>query len=189
MTSQVFAQINAKRVLDAIFCPAIRAAECINQRVRCAHNVHLSVYAVGISCRRFLLDPHDGLYRLAESRFDRMVRGRGSDRFPRFAGQRVRMAEALVELIQRDPVRVLRLAFSMLTFDNRGDLLLDAFLQQQLAVAEGTTVLALEPSHRDPVVLDERHRFVAQGGRWVPSATLERAICQAALGRIPCTRL
>jgi len=75
----------------------------MNQGVRCAQNVHLSVYAVGISCRRFLLDPHDGLYRLAESRFDRMVRGREIDSFPRFAGQRMRMAEALVQLIQRDP--------------------------------------------------------------------------------------
>jgi hypothetical protein len=118
-----------------------------------------------------------------------MVREPSIHRLPRFAGQRVRMAEALVELIQRDPVRVVRLAFSMLTFDIRGHLLLDAFLRQQLAVAEGATWLALAPAHRDTVVLDERHRFVAQGGRWVPSATLERVICQAALGRIPCTRL
>ena len=84
---------------------------------------------------------------------------------------------------------MVRLAFSMLTFDNRGYLLPDAFLQQQLAVAEEATWLALAPAHPGPVVLDEHHRFIAQGGRWVASATLERAICQAALGRIPCTRL
>jgi hypothetical protein len=78
-------------------------------------------------------------YRLAESRFERMLRDRGVDRLPRFAGTRVRMADAQVELIQREPVRVVRLTFSMLTFDSRGQLLPDAFLQQQMAVAEGAT--------------------------------------------------
>ena len=137
----------------------------------------------------FLLDPRDGLYRLAESRFDRMLRERGGDSLSRFAGQRVRMAEVQVELIHRDPVRVVRLTFSMLTFDSSGYLLPDAFLQQQMAIAEGATAPALEPDYRDAVVLDESHRFIAQGGRWTPTATLERAICQAALGHIPCIRL
>ena len=60
--------------------PAIRrAAERINQGVRCAHNVCMSVYAVG------------------------MVRDPGIDCFERFADQRVRMAEALAPA-HRDPV-------------------------------------------------------------------------------------
>lgn len=169
--------------------PAIRPGERISQGVRCAHNVHLSVYPVGICRRRCFLDADDRLYRLAESRFDRMLHERGIDRSPRFAGQRVRMAAVLVELIRRDPVRVVRLSCSMLTFDNRGHLLLDALLERQLVVAEGATWLALAPARPDPVVLDERRRFIAQGGRWLPSATLQRAICAAALGHIPYSRL
>ena len=149
----------------------------------------MSVHAVGISCRRFLLDSNDELYRLAESRFDRIVRDHRIDSIPRFAGQRVRMAEALVELLQHEPVRVVRLAFSMLRFGDRGQLLLDAFLRQQMAVAEGATAPALAPADGDSVVVDERHRFIAQGGRWVPSPVLERAICQAALGHGRCARL
>ena len=56
-----------------------------------------SVYAVGIPCRRCLLDSHDGRYRLPVSQCDRMLRNDKSEQLPRFAGQRVRMAEVLVE--------------------------------------------------------------------------------------------
>lgn len=125
----------------------------INQGVGCDVNVHRSVSPVGISCRRLLPDSHDGLYRLAASRFDRMLHNHGVDRLPCFAGKRVRMAEVLVELIQRDPVRVMRLTFNMLTFDSHGHLLPDAFLQQRVAVAVGATAAALAPDHRDPIVL------------------------------------
>lgn len=144
---------------------------------------------MGISCRRFLLDQHDALHRLAESRFDRMLGGSKSDRLPRFAGQRVRMAEVLVEMKQRTPVRVVRRAFSLVTVDARGSFQRDAFLQQQMALAEGATAPALPPAQRDSVIVDQRHQFVAQGGRWAPSPALKRAIDQAALGHISTTRL
>jgi hypothetical protein len=43
---------------------------------------------------------------------------------------------------------------------------------------------------RDAVsVVDAATRFVAQGGRWVPSKTLQRLIDAAALGQVKCMRL
>jgi hypothetical protein len=41
----------------------------------------------------------------------------------------------------------------------------------------------------DTAVIDSSSRFAAQGGQWVPSTTLVRAIHDAALGRRKCPRL
>jgi hypothetical protein len=39
------------------------------------------------------------------------------------------------------------------------------------------------------MVVDATNRFVAQGGRWTPSRTLQRLIDAAALEQVKCTRL
>ncbi len=46
------------------------------------------------STRTFILGPDDTLYRLESAKFSRMVDDPESHRLERFAGQRVRMAEA-----------------------------------------------------------------------------------------------
>jgi len=38
-------------------------------------------------------------------------------------------------------------------------------------------------------VVDAGSRFVAQGGRWQPSPSLEQEILRAALGELKCERL
>gem|GEM_PF-5239879 len=58
---------------------------------------------VSYSIRRFILGPDDTLYRLASAKFSRIVDDPESHRLERFAGQRVRMAEVIVELRDRAP--------------------------------------------------------------------------------------
>ena len=65
------------------------------------------------SPRTFILGPDDTLYRLASAKFSRMVDNPESDRLERFAGQRVRMAEAIVEVRDRTPYAVVRLIYEM----------------------------------------------------------------------------
>ncbi len=148
-----------------------------------------SGHVTGISCRRFLLDQDDRLYRLPNTKFDLMVRDPKNHPWPQFAGTRMRMTDVLVEMQDRRAIRVFRVAFSFLVFDAEGCVDAAAFQQQQWARAE----LALAPlateSEKTLVVVDAATRFVSQGGNWRPSGKLARLIDQAALDRIKYTRL
>ena len=144
---------------------------------------------MGLSSRLFLVDENDDLYRLPNSKFEQMLRGSTSHRFPRFAGSRVRMCGVVVELVDRQPIRVVWTTYSILTFDGDGGFDPDAFERHQRARAE----LALAPltteSERTETVIDAAIRFVDQGGRWEPSRELARHIDKAALEQVKCPRL
>jgi hypothetical protein len=145
---------------------------------------------VSYSTRTFFLGPDDTLYRLANAKFFRMVDDPESDRLERFAGQRVRMAEATVEVRDRAPVAVVRLIYEMLGFDAEGRLDRATFMRQNAALAE----LAMSPviprlEAEETAVVDAGSRFVARGGRWQPSRSLEQEILRAALGELKCERL
>ena len=142
------------------------------------------------STRTFILGPDDTLYRLPSAKFSRMVDDPESHRLERFAGQRVRMAEAIVEVRDRAPCAVVRLIYEMLGFDAEGRLDRAAFIRQNAALAE----LAISPviprsEAEETAVVDAGSRFVAQGGRWQPSLSLEQEILRAALGELKCERL
>lgn len=142
------------------------------------------------STRAFILGPDDTLYRLASAKFSRMVDDPESQRLERFAGQRVRMAEVIVEVRDRAPCAVVRLVYEMLGFDADGRLDRAAFMRQNVALA----ALAIDPVipgvvKEERAVVDAGSRFVARGGSWHPSAALEQAILLAALDETPCKRL
>jgi len=112
-----------------------------------------------------------------------MVDDPESHRLERFAGQRVRMVEAIVEVRDRTPYAVARLVYEMLGFDAEGRLDRATFMRQNAALAE----LAMSPviprlEAEETAVVDAGSRFVARGGRWQPSRSLEQEILRAALG-------
>ena len=142
------------------------------------------------STRTFILGPDDTLYRLASAKCSRMVDDPESHRLTRFAGQRVRMAEAIVEVRDRAPVAVVRLIYEMLGFDVEGRLDRAAFIRHNAALAE----LAMSPviprlETEETAVVDAGSRFVARGGSWQPTPKQEREILRAALDETPCQRL
>jgi hypothetical protein len=142
------------------------------------------------STRTFILAPDDTLYRLASAKFSRMVDDPESHRLTRFAGQRVRMAEAIVEVRDRAPCAVVRLIYEMLGFDAEGRLDRAAFMRQNAAVAE----LAMSPviprlEAEETAVIDAGSRFVARGGSWKPTPAQEREILRAALDETTWKRL
>ena len=146
---------------------------------------------MGFSCRMLLIARDDTVWRLSGTTFDRMLRDPASHCLPIFAGQRARMAEVIVELVAGDPVRVVRNTFSILAFDAEGRIDLARFEKQQFALVESVVspVFRVFDQSRDQTVVDSTSRFIAQGGRWVPSAALARAIKEAALGQRRCRRL
>src|SRR3972149_6516471 len=131
---------------------------------------------MGFSFRMFLLDQDDGLYRLPNTKFEQMIRNPTSYRLLRFAGARVRMTDGAVELRHRPPIRVVSITFAFLTFDGDGYFDAGAFDRHQRARAEvGLASLIAEPEGAGTVV-DAANRFVAQGGLWAPSRSLQRRI-------------
>jgi hypothetical protein len=111
-------------------------------------------------------------------------------RLERFAGQRVRMAEAIVEVRDRAPYAVVRLIYEMLGFDAEGRLDRAAFMRQNAALAELAMGRVIPRSAaKETAVVDACSRFVVQGGRWQPSPSLEQGILRAALGELKCERL
>jgi len=137
------------------------------------------------SVRIFIVDPDDTLYRFAGTKFTNMFNDPESHPLLRFAGQRVRMVEVIVELRNRVPCGIARLVYEMLRFDDQGRLDCNALKNQNFALAD---TFAGEET-KDAVVVDASSRFIAQGGRWTPSYTLAQRICQVALGEAKCSRL
>jgi hypothetical protein len=137
----------------------------------------------------FLLDQEDDLYRLPSARFDKMLRDPNCHSYPRFAAARLRMADMVVEILDRHPIRVVWSTFGVLAFDQEGYFDPNAFDVHQRARAE----LALAPKITKPdgqmTVVDAATRFVARGGCWTPSRSLARRLDEAALGRVDYVRL
>ena len=144
---------------------------------------------MGMSYRVFLLDQEDGLYRLSSTRFVRMLQDPGSHRFARFAGSRIRMTELIVELADRQAIRIAWIMFGVLDFDEEGFLDASAYERQQRARAELALATPIVESDDASVIIDAARRFVARGGSWSPSRKLAQSIEAAALGRVKCPRL
>jgi hypothetical protein len=101
------------------------------------------------------------------------------------------MASVVVELVARNPVRVVRNTFSILTFDAEGRLDPSTWEKQQFTLAEPVVARvfpALDDDSEQRVV-DATSRFIAQGGQWIPSRALARVIDQTALGQRQCRYL
>ena len=142
------------------------------------------------SPRTFIVGPDDTLFRLASAKFSRMIDDPEHHRLDRFAGQRVRMVEAIVEVRDRTPCAVVRLVYQMLGFDARGRLDRSAFMRQNVALADliaGRSVV--RSTTNEATIVEASSRFVAQGGHWQPSPSLEQRILHAALGELKCERL
>ncbi len=149
-----------------------------------AATLSLSSFAMGLSCRRYLVDPDERVVLMKNTTFERLMREPDLHRMPALAGQRVRMAELIVEVRGRTVLRIFRRAYAVLTFDPLGRVDTERFEQQQFALAnvaiDGVLAQALGPSE----VLDAANRFVAQGGRWQPTPALAQRIDAAALGGV-----
>lgn len=147
---------------------------------------------MGLAIRMLLVDRDDHLYRMAIAKFDAMFRYPTRHSFPLFAGQRVRAAEAIVELENRQAVRIVRTTFDILTFDAAGRFDPATYERQQFSrfeLAVAPIIGSTSEVNDSTVVVNAETRFVARGGRWTPSKALASAMLDAALGRIKCPRL
>jgi hypothetical protein len=139
---------------------------------------------MGIGCRRFIVDDEDRLVRLRNAIFERLLRDPQHHTMTALAGQRVRMAEILVQLADRRPAQVVRRVYFVVGFEEAGRLDTTRFQNQQRALAESALDRVFAVPSDDDRVLDAASRFIAQGGRWRPSNKLAQHIDDTALGRV-----
>jgi hypothetical protein len=144
---------------------------------------------MGLSLRRFVLVGNDDLYLLANIGFWRMLNEPERYRVPELAGQRVRSAEVVVELVGGSPTRLVRSAYSILAFDRAEHLDRERLMQQQSARFEAAFAPALGRSRDEEGFVDAASRFISQGGTWRASQLIMERIEAAALGRTKCPRL
>jgi hypothetical protein len=122
-----------------------------------------------------LVDKQDGIVRMKSSMFERLVRDPLHHSMPELAGQRARVAEIIVELRDRVPVQVVRRVYFVLPFDDQGRVDIERIRKQQYALAASVIDPVLAP-RKDPADLhDAADRFIAQGGKWRPTAELARS--------------
>jgi hypothetical protein len=108
---------------------------------------------MGIGCRRFIVDDDGKLVRLRSTIFERLLRDPQHHTMPALAGQRVRMAEILVQLADRKLIRVARRVYFVVSFDEAGRLDTPRFRQQQWALAE--SALGWRPSNNSAQRIDD----------------------------------
>jgi hypothetical protein len=142
---------------------------------------------VRVAFRHYLLDSEGTLYRLPSAALDRMLQSPTRHGLARFAGQRVRSAEVVVEMVDGRPISVVRSVFNMLTFKRDGTLIPP--LRDRHVRARAELAMAPDSPARHPKVAEAGSRFVARGGQWKPPAALARRIEQTALGRLKCPRV
>lgn len=143
---------------------------------------------MGWSTRLFVMLADDSIQRLAEAAFSRMLRPGSSCRAPDLAGERVRQASATVELADGVVLGLRHLSFTLLEFDERGLLDVARLNARQVSRVDAMWSESFS-SHGAGGVVDAASRFTARGGTWQPDAPLRRRIEDAALGRLPCSRV
>jgi hypothetical protein len=144
---------------------------------------------MGLSSRIFLLSSDDTLHALASSAFMRMLRKEDTCRIPDFAGQRVRQANLVIELVDRKAVQMVHQTFCILDIDTDGLLDVERLNLQQLARVEDFLAVPQSPAPSAGVVVEAAHRFIAHGGSWEPDEGLRVRLLAAALGKVACPRV
>ncbi|MBX3634703.1 MAG: hypothetical protein KF683_04845 [Rubrivivax sp.] len=100
---------------------------------------------MGWSSRLILVSADDGLHRLPGTAFTRMLKAQAPCRAPAFAGQRVRLASVAVELSGGVAMGVRNLSFSVLHFDDHGQLDVHRLNIQHVArLDKGTALLDIK---------------------------------------------
>ena len=144
---------------------------------------------MGLSSRLFLLSADNTLHAMANAAFMRMLRQEAVARIPDFAGQRVRQASTVVQVVGGAPSRMVRCTFSVLDIDADGLLDVERFTFQQFArVDDPFAPAGPTPGTGGPIV-DAASRFIARGGSWEPDQPLLRRVELAALGQLACPRV
>ena len=144
------------------------------------------------SLRHFFISDDNEIFRIPNTKFERLLNGSLEKKTERFAGKRVRTAEIVVKLENRKPVQVLRAIYYYLHFNEKGILDYDRFMKDGGIVATaGIPDIFAEKVQSNLInawqEFAKRQRDHAVW--WKPSMQLERNILDASIDDFKYKRL
>lgn len=140
---------------------------------------------MGLSIRIFLVEDDDSIKRLPLTRYERLHKHDRHERLLKYAGQRIRYALIVVDLVNRRPVEIVKDEFGFLLFDDEGRL-----KKSEHRKAESLAFDMLTPLFSDQTnsrVIDARHKFAKKRYfdkfSWSPTDEIIAAIAEAIFGK------
>ncbi|NOR23620.1 MAG: hypothetical protein GQ542_04380 [Desulforhopalus sp.] len=144
------------------------------------------------SIRIFLVSDGDEIYRVPNTKFDRMLKGSFEENTDRFSGKRVRAAEIAVKIENRKPIQVLRAIYHYLHFNKDGILDCDRLMKDGAIVANAGIPSFLEEKSQGNLINAKKEFAKRQRDNtvwWKPNMQLERNILDASIDEFKCKRL
>jgi hypothetical protein len=140
---------------------------------------------MGTGLRVFFVNEDETLKRIPLARYERLLGADPEVRLQEYAGKRVRYALAALEFVNRKPVEILSIQYSILSFDPAGRV--DAGeLEKEIQLG----FKMLQPLMTDfdfPNVINAQDRFAMKSFHdrytWTPSSEIEKAIVDAVFGK------
>jgi hypothetical protein len=133
---------------------------------------------MGLSLKVFIVNDDDTILPLSFARYERLIARNSKEVIPQFAEKRVRYGLAVVDLINRKPIEIVKIQYSYLSFDSEGRIDSD-FLKEESRLGLDILPPILKESNPQPVI-DARHKFAQKRFdrqyKWEPSPEIESAI-------------
>ena len=136
---------------------------------------------MGISLRIFFVNDADSIQRFPLTKYERLIDRDPKERLLQYANKRVRYILIAVDLVNREPVEILRAQFSYLSFDSDG-----LFDRAKLKEAVKLYIDILPPApiirypwdkvEPKPGLPKKRHN---ENDKWTPTPEIETAIINA----------
>ena len=144
------------------------------------------------SLRHFFISDDNEIFRIPNTKFERLLKGSFEKKTERFAGKRVRTAEIVVKLENRKPTQVLRAVYYYLHFDEKGILDYDRFMKDGGIVASAGIPDIFAEKVQSNLINAQQEFAKRQRDHtvwWKPSMQLERSILDASIDEFKCKRL
>lgn len=141
---------------------------------------------MGTGCRLFFINEDDTLRHIPFARYERLIAGDSSECFPEYKDKKVRNALAFVEFYNRKPIELIAIQYSILYFNQMGQIDIDDFEMGMKLGAE--MLMPTEPDPDYPNVLDAKGRFAIKRYHdryiWTPSQDIEKSIIREIFDKI-----
>ena len=144
------------------------------------------------SVRHFFVSDDNEIFRIPNTKFERLLKGSFEKNTERFAGKRVRAAEIVVQLENRKSIQVLRAIYYYLHFNEKGILDFDRFMKDGGIVANAGIPNIFAEKVQGNLINAQQEFAKRQRDHtvwWKPRMELERNILDASLDEFKCERL
>ena len=140
---------------------------------------------MGLSIRIFIVEDDDTIKRLSLTCYERLHKRDSDERLLKYAGQRVRYALIVVDLVNRRPIEIVKDEFGFLEFDDEGRLKISGPGKEESLVFDMLPPLLSDRTNDR--IIDARHKFAKKSYfdkfSWTPRDEIIAAIAEAIFGK------